>query len=333
MILTLKISKKGIEIPFFDVIMDLTKENLSREKIKFYRTGATIMADMADFYSDKLFEFTNQFTDSSEWIGNIKIVQIGETCLDKGASIKEHIQSCHEVTFITSGTGVLVCDRLECRCSVGDLQIVSKGTRHNIIADPGSELRYIHFAFDFEDFKPQTLAEFYGQCKHMLLHDNGNIRQVLNMLVDEYISDLHFRDIMKSSLAHAALILIWRKANLPSVESRPIIKADPMGNTVYNIIKYIDHHMDTKLTVSSIAKKFSYTGEYLSRLFKEKTGTPLKKYMLTMKMRYAQTLLSEGKCTLSEIAELMGYATTQAFCKAFKNETGYTPKQFDKSAQ
>lgn len=279
---------------------------------------------MADLYSERLFEFTNEFIDRNECLGDVKIVQIGETCLDKGASIEEHIQICHEVTLVVSGKGILTADQERNECSVGDIQIVSKGTKHGIISNPDSRLRYIHFAFDFNDSSPQVLSEFYGQCKNVMLRDSGNIKAVLDMLVDEYADNADFTDIMRNSLAHAALVLIWRRANAQTSVCRPIISGNPLGNTVYNIIKYIDSNIDVKLTVNNVAKKFSYSDEYISRLFKEKTGVSLKQYIIATKMKYAQTLVSEKKCSLKEITELMGYASTQAFCKAFKKYTGYS---------
>ena len=288
------------------------------------------VTDMYDLYSDKVFEFTNMFTDITEWIGNIRIVQIGETCLDKGASVAEHIQVCHEITLIVSGTGVLTADREKNKCHAGDIQIVSKGIKHSIVSDDDSRLRYIHFAFDFNEYNPKLLSEFYGQCKNVLLHDDGNISWILNMLVNEYANNADFTDIMKESLVRAALVLIWRRVNSQTSAYRPIISDSPIGSTVYNIIKYIDNNINEKLTVSSIAKKFSYSDEYISRLFKEKTGVSVKKYILATKMKYAQSLLAEKKCSVMEITELMGYSSIQAFCKAFKKHTGYTPGQFDK---
>lgn len=225
---------------------------------------------MSDMYSDKLFEFTNMFTDSSERIGNIEIIQIGETCLDKGASIEEHIQICHEMTLIISGTGAVVADREINKCGVGDIQIISKGIKHSIIADEDSRLRYIHFAFDFSDAEEQKLSDFFGKCKNVLMRDDGNIKWLLNMLVDEYINHAEFSDMMKNSLAHAALALTWRRANERTSAYRPKISGNPIGNTVYGIIKYVDGNIGTKLTVNGIAKNFSYSDEYISRLFKEK---------------------------------------------------------------
>lgn len=55
----------------------------------------------------------------------------------------------------------------------------------------------------------------------------------------------------------------------------------------------------------------------------------MKKYIIATKMKYAQSLLAEGKCTLTEITDIMGYGSTQAFCKAFKKYTGFTPSHID----
>lgn len=283
---------------------------------------------MSDLYSDKLFEFTNMFFGKSEITGDIRVLQIGETCLDMGASIDEHIQVCHEITLIISGTGVLTADCEENECGVGDMQIISKGTMHSIKSNENSRLRYIHFAFDFVDDKSGAIPNFYGQCKNVLMHDDGSVRQILNMLVNEYANSAKFGDVMKSSLINMVLILIWRGANMPTSVYRPVISGNPMGGTVYRIIKYIDNNMTAKLTVNDIAKKFSYSVEHISRLFKEKTGVPLKKYITAAKMEYAQSLIAEKKCSLAEIAELMGYGSTQAFCKAFKNYTGCTAGGF-----
>ena len=276
-------------------------------------------------YTDKVFEFSNFFMDNSEWAGKIKIVQIGETCLDKGAAIMEHIQICHEITFVISGQGTLGADREESPCRVGDIQVVSKGTKHWITANADSRLRYIHFAFELEDYEPRELAMFYGQCKNILLHDDGGIRLILSMLVDEYANRAQFTNLMRECLVQAALVLFWRKVHTPGQQSRPLLSKNPMGSTVYHVLQYIDHNLEEKLTVGKVASHFSYSSDYLSHLFKEKTGVSLKKYIIAARMNYAQKLLLQKKFSLEEITQLIGYESIQAFCKAFKKYTGHTP--------
>lgn len=288
---------------------------------------------MADEYSGKLYEFTNWFNDKNERLGDIKIIQIGETCVDKGACIEEHIQTCCEITLIISGTGTVTADNNEDRCKAGDIQIVSKDVRHCLTADDDSRLRYIHFAFEFAGNSMKTLFEFYEDCHSLMLHDDGSVRSVLNILVDEYAGNDEYSETMKNSLVHTVLILVWRIAHERERIYPEFIGEKHVGNTVYRIIKYIDRNIDKKLTVSGIAESFSYGKEYISRLFKEKTGYSLKQYILILKMNYAKTLLIDGKCSLSEVAGLSGYGSVQPFCKAFKKHVRLTPSQFLEEAK
>jgi len=278
-----------------------------------------------DAYSDKVFEFSDHPVENNAMAGNIRIIQIGETCLDQGAFIEEHIQICHEITYIVSGEGVLTDDKASEKCKAGDFHLVSKGTKHGIFADKNSRLRFIHFAFDFECGIPQKLEEFYGQCKSIFLHDHGTIRLLLNLLVDEYFNNAEFANIAKTGLAQAILVLIWRMVNTPTKPYKPENDAGFIGSTVYNIIKYIDGNLSSKLTVGKIAEEFSYSTGYISQLFKAKTGVPLKEYIVAMKMRYAEVLIREGKSSLEEIAEITGYESIQSFSKTFKKYTGHTP--------
>ena len=279
----------------------------------------------SDKYTEKVFEFSKVLGNSNEWVGNVQVIQVGETCLDKGACIEEHTQACHEITCVVSGAGFLKADNEEVYCGVGDVQIISKGVAHTLTAGGDTPLRYIHFAFDFFDYDPKILADFYSECKHLVIHDNGDIRSVLNMLVDEYFNNAMFTDIARVSLIQLLLIVVWRKVHLQTDKYNPVTIKEPMSSTVYDIIKYIDKHLSQQLTVSGIAEQFSYSSTYISRLFKAKTGLSLKEYIIAMKMNYAEKLLREGKSSLSEISGLIGYESVQSFSKQFKKITGKTP--------
>lgn len=224
-----------------------------------------------------------------------------------------------------SGGGFLKADNEEVYCGVGDVQIISKGVADTITASSDTPLRYIHFAFDFFDYEPKTLADFYAECKHLVIHDNGDIRNVLNMLVDEYFNDAVFTEVARIGLIQFLLVVVWRKVHLQTDRYDPVVIKKPMTSAVYDIIKYIDKNLSEQLTVSGIAEQFSYSSTYISRLFKAKTGLSLKEYIIAMKMNYAEKLLREGKSSLSEISGLVGYESVQSFSKQFKKITGKTP--------
>ena len=279
---------------------------------------------MEKIYTDKVFEFSKLLGNSNELVGNIQIIQVGETCLDKGASIEEHVQVCHEITCVISGRGILESDDESIVCNVGDIQIISKGKRHRLTAAGDTSLRYIHFAFRFGDFEPKTLIEFYENC-NVVFRDNGDIRNILNMIVDEYFNSAPFAEIVRSNLVNLLLVMIWRKLNAVTGRYIPVKLNEPMGSVVYDITKYIEKHLSETITVTSVAEHFSYSTNYISRLFKGKMGVSLKEYIVNARMSYAEALLKEGKSSISEIARIVGYDSVQAFCKRFKKYSGKTP--------
>ena len=285
---------------------------------------------MAEEYIERVFEFTNFFSEHSEWLDDIRIIQIGETCLDKHASIEEHMQICHEISYVLSGEGSFYCNGEKYDCKPGDVQIVSKGTKHRIQGSNDKYLHYIHFAFSLNENIPRELADFFDNCENMIFHDNGSLKNFFNVLVNEYYSAEMFSQIIKKNIALIILILVWRKCCIEKKSYLPDINNNIIGNTVYSITKYIGENISEKLTVNDIATRFAYSTSYISHLFKKKMGISLKEYIIISKIKYAESLLNEENLSLKEVAFLSGYESVQSFCKIFKKYRGITPGEIKK---
>lgn len=70
----------------------------------------------------------------------------------------------------------------------------------------------------------------------------------------------------------------------------------------------------------------------LSKLFSEKTGTTLEKYILLIKIERIKELISYDEMTLSEIAYQMGYSSVQYLSNQFKQITGMSVTEYKNSA-
>ncbi len=66
----------------------------------------------------------------------------------------------------------------------------------------------------------------------------------------------------------------------------------------------------------------------LSKLFSERTGHTLEKYIILLKIEKAKELLSYNEYTLSEIAYMMGYSSVQYLSNQFRQITGYTVSEY-----
>lgn len=98
---------------------------------------------------------------------------------------------------------------------------------------------------------------------------------------------------------------------------------------IYNDIKdYIRLTLHSNLKVSHIANYFGYNEKYLSHLFSNIEGIPLKQYILSELMEEAKYKLTDTNDTINQIASLLGYSDSHNFMKTFKKITGLTPSEY-----
>ncbi|MFB9278709.1 response regulator transcription factor [Cohnella cellulosilytica] len=87
-----------------------------------------------------------------------------------------------------------------------------------------------------------------------------------------------------------------------------------------------ENYMDASL--SSIAEQLKMNQNYLSRLFKEKTGVNFIDYVTEVKMKKAAELLLLGEYKLYQISERVGYSNAKNFSRAFKNFFHVSPSEY-----
>lgn len=82
-------------------------------------------------------------------------------------------------------------------------------------------------------------------------------------------------------------------------------------------------------TVESVAESLGYSRHHLCALFKEAYGTTPQAYLLNLRIRKAQELLtSEHTLTVREVAQAVGYADALYFSRVFRKKVGVPPKEF-----
>jgi len=96
---------------------------------------------------------------------------------------------------------------------------------------------------------------------------------------------------------------------------------------INDICRYIDANLETA-TRNSIAAAFYLTPNYLSRIFHEKKGMTLIRYIQLARMNLAKRLLLENQLGISTIAEKTGYPSFAHFSKEFKRMVGMTPSEY-----
>jgi AraC-like DNA-binding protein len=94
--------------------------------------------------------------------------------------------------------------------------------------------------------------------------------------------------------------------------------------------KYIASHVEERLDLHEISRKFYMNRYYLSHYFKKETGFTLTQYVSNQKIIAAKALLKEGH-SVTEVALRLSYNSDSHFIAVFKKMTGITPKKYAQS--
>ncbi len=99
---------------------------------------------------------------------------------------------------------------------------------------------------------------------------------------------------------------------------------------VNKIIAYIHDNYDKDLSVKFLSQYVVMGENYVSALFKKKTGQTLIHYLHHVRVDKAIWYLMNTRLSISEIGQKVGFANDNYFIKIFKRITKQTPSQYRK---
>lgn len=100
---------------------------------------------------------------------------------------------------------------------------------------------------------------------------------------------------------------------------------------IHDAIDFIQTNLALTITIQELADRANQNADYFSRLFKNSTGERPLKYIQSLRIERAQTLLSSTDLPFSEIANATGFDSAAYFSRIFKQATGQTPFEFKSS--
>lgn len=101
---------------------------------------------------------------------------------------------------------------------------------------------------------------------------------------------------------------------------------------IEQIKKYIGVHVEERLDLDEISRKFYMNRYYLSHYFKKETGFTLTQYVANQKVAAAKLLLKEGH-SVTDVSMRLSYNSDSHFIAVFKKLTGITPKKYAQSGK
>lgn len=97
-----------------------------------------------------------------------------------------------------------------------------------------------------------------------------------------------------------------------------------------SVMDYINENMDKMLTIETIAMHFGYNKDYLLKIFRERYGITIKKYINEKKLTIVKRLLITTDMPVVKIGASIGFEENELFEKYFKYHEKVTPQRYRK---
>lgn len=256
-----------------------------------------------------------------------------------------HWHQCCEMLFVHEGNGSVIVNRKTHEIRRGMVFFFQPFQLHKVYANVSPEQPYIrskiHFnPYDFEEkLRPFTILH----SRYLQLWQGNHPLQAFDMgEAFEYVEQalaMHARQTLtleggrEAEFEHALMLIIQmlnalspligshRPNAAPGIQPRPFTYAE-------KIMHWIEEHYMEDIKLDDIAEALHLSKFYLSRLFRNETGSSISQYLTARRIKIACRLLQTTDDSVERIGGEVGIPNPSYFIRLFKKVVGTTPLKY-----
>lgn len=255
----------------------------------------------------------------------------------------EHSHNFFEMIYIYSGKCDQCVNDKNIHLRSGDICIIPPGVKHtvevfddSIIINVLMRTSTLHNIFFNFLRTPNILSAFFlnniyskNGNDYIIFHSGNDMdlrEKFIYMLWETESKDVYYYQMISNTimLIFGSLIRYYEK----SVETPTFTQKTDVQR--FALLQYIQANFAT-VSLDDVAAYFHYSSEYTSRLIKSTTGHTFTQILQKVRIERSQVLLQDTNMTVSDIANYIGYETTEHFIRTFKKLINMTPTEYRRS--
>jgi AraC-like DNA-binding protein len=249
-----------------------------------------------------------------------------------------HSHEFSELVIVYGGSGEHFTEDSKGRVSTGDVFLIPGGMSHGyrLLAD----LKLVNIVFDLKNLDSPLSGLPVFPSFHILLSmipDFKSGRTTEFQLSPEQLETIMsivfqleletFGNQQGGKLMAAALFMQLSAQLIRFCEQRH--DSSRSGSLrLGKVISYINHNYQSRITVPELARLAGMSESTLSRAFKKTYGCPPLVYCVRLRLHKAGMLLKNSELSISEIASAVGFPDSNYFSRAFRENTGISPRDY-----
>lgn len=249
-----------------------------------------------------------------------------------------HFHDWNEITFIHSGQGSFFVNDHFFEFQSGDTLVIPGNSIHRGIAQPNSNYFASVILFSSSLINSTNVGDSYSYLDlfHLSTQTNnyqirldsklkGEMEDILEKMNLELNTTQSGYRLSVLNLLHQIVLNLLRAQNDADFTLMQKQSKSKKCLWMMEMIKYIDDHLDEKLSLNLLAEQALVSPAHFSRVFKKMTGFNLPEYLNVKRILYAKEKLLKTNSTIAYIAHECGFDSISHFHRVFKIHVGMTP--------
>ena len=217
----------------------------------------------------------------------------------------------HQLLFVLSGKGKLICEGKEYALSKGCAFYISEGVPYSQFSLDGLTTAFVTVRGNGMAEVQRTYAE-----KKFLFFEETDVEKwqgKISEVVKEHRKG--GKEGRLSSLAYSLFIDFFE--NSENVSVTPLDR----------VLRYLEQNLSRKMSLSEIASEGGVSVSTLCHEFKRTYGKTVVQFINDKRLEWGHGYLTANPASLiKEVAFLSGFDDVSYFCKAYKKKYGKSPK-------
>ncbi len=245
-----------------------------------------------------------------------------------------HKHNHFEIIFIAKGTGIHHLNKQLIPYKKGDLFLLGPDDEHEFIIHDHTRFIYLKFTNLYIDSKDVDNPSQWNKDIDLILrsrkYNSGNIlknksdRTTVENIMMLIISEFKRNEILSKQIIfqHFKALVLIIKRNQLSGGSKGIHKNT--SSIAGELFEYIELNIynPPMLTQKCIADHFNLSPNYIGAFFKDKIGTPLKKYIQEYRYSLLEQRVKSGQISTKQLAIDFGFTDESHLHKFVKIMSG-----------
>lgn len=251
--------------------------------------------------------------DNLNYVLPVKYVSGGQMVAESGWIHSHRILDTSVLLMVQKGRFTILEDDRRIEVKEHETVILRAGCEHRGIKEEGDEppvYCWAHFYGGEEGKKisvPQLCVD-YDYCKAITY---------FHQLLSEARDKKHANSMVCDFLLSTVLLSLTIPLNAANEEKSLSIRMK----------EYINCNFMHNITLKELSQSFSYSEDYISRVFKKEAGISYREYLSLKRIDVAKELLTTTD-SLQQISVACGFENVKSFMTKFKRVTGVTPTQY-----